>query len=100
MNKFLLSMIIASIVFSGCSGKYPAMKTGAIIGGTSATIAAIAVGAQDTNSDYASAIAVAVVIIGLAGTALGAGIGYTIDTINNDKEIEEMIQTEKMMEKL
>ena len=97
MKKILMSMIIGSIVFSGCSGKYPAMKTGAIIGGLTGVVTTVAVGTKDTNSDMVPVIVVVAVILGLAGTAAGAGIGYIVDiSRDNDDEIKEIIHAENI----
>ena len=90
MKKFFVSILMGSMLFSGCSGKYPAMKTGALIGGTTALITTVALGTKDTNSDYAPAIAIAALILGLAGTAAGAGVGYVVDTLQEEKEMQEM----------
>ena len=81
MKKLFISMFIGSILFSGCSGKYPAMKTGALIGGTTAVIATVALGTKDTNSDAIPAIVIVALILGLAGTVTGAGVGYVVDTL-------------------
>ena len=66
------------------------MKTGALIGGTTAVIATVALGTKGTNSDYTPAIAVAALILGLAGTAAGAGVGYVVDTLQEEKKMQEM----------
>ena len=92
-----MSIIAISVwLLLGCSGKYPAMKTGALVGGITITASAIAVGTKDTNSDYAGAIAVVVIILGLAGTALGAGVGYAVDTIKDDEiQSQNIVEIEK-----
>ena len=84
---------------TGCSSKYPSMKTGAIIGGATGVLTAVVIGTKDTNSDHASAIVIAAVILSLVTSAVGAGIGYAVDVSRVDKEMQEMIKTEQMISK-
>lgn len=66
------------------------MKTGALIGGTTALVATVALGTKDTNSEATPAIAIVALILGLAGTAAGAGVGYVVDTLQEEKQMQEI----------
>jgi len=85
------------VMLSGCSSKYPSIKTGAIIGGVTAAITTVAIGTKNTNSDDIPLIATAAVIIGLFGVGVGAGTGYIVDSIkDNNDEIQEIIQSQNI----
>ena len=102
MKKFLVSIMIGSILFTGCSSKYPAVKTGANIGGTAGVIAGGLLGAalsksHPGNGDTIGGVLIVGVIFGLIGLGLGAGTGYIVDSIRgNDDEMREMIQSQNI----
>lgn len=87
------------LMMQGCSSKYPSMKTGAIYGTLGGMVMAVTIGTKDTNSDYASAIAVAAIILGLAGATVGAGVGYVVDSISQrDEKMKAMIESQHTLE--
>jgi len=102
MKKILMSMIIGSIVFSGCSSKYPSVKTGATIGGVAGLVTGGLMGAalskgHPSNGDAVGGAVIGGVVLGLIGLSLGAGTGYIVDiSRDNDDEIKEIIHAENI----
>ena len=90
MKFFLIYIIIGSILFSGCS-----TKNGAIVGGTTGVIVGGLLGAgiskQHVGNGNTTQTALQVgVVFGLIGTLIGAGVGYVVDTLQEEKQIQEI----------
>ena len=90
MKKLWIFMLIGSILISGCSAKH-----GAIIGGTTGVIAGGLLGAgiskQHFGNGNATQTALQVgVVFGLVGALLGAGVGYTVDALQEEKKMQEI----------
>ena len=97
--KQTLMVILSMVLLVGCSAKSSYMRKGAIVGGVGTTVTVVALASRDANSNYAGAIAVVAIIMGLAGTSLGAGIGYLMDEAtkpSQDKQMQEMIQSQNI----
>jgi len=89
--------LIASLFFSGCSAKH-----GAIIGGTSGVIAGGLLGAGISKQHFGNGKTTQTalefgIVLGLVGTLLGSATGYVVGGIskNDDKQMQEMIQSQK-----
>ena len=101
-KSITISILIASLFFSGCS-----TKNGAIIGGTTGAIAGGLLGAglskqhMGNGKTAQSALQVGLVL-GLAGALIGAGTGYVVNELNkdDDKEMQDIIDSNKQMEKV
>jgi len=97
-KNIIIALLIASLFFSGCSAKH-----GAIIGGTSGAIAGgflgvafkAQVGSNDSNAEAALQVGL---VFGLVGALLGSATGYVVGEINknDDKQMQEMIQSQKI----
>ena len=90
MKKFWIFMVAGSILWSGCSA-----KNGAIIGGTTGAIAGGILGAgiskQHVGNGNTTQTALQVgVVFGLVGALLGAGVGYTVDALQEEKKMREI----------
>ena len=103
MKKRITLCLIAGIfLLSGCSA-----KNGALIGGTTGVIAGGLLGAglskQHVGNGKTTQSALQVgLALGVAGALLGAGTGYMVEkaTHKDDKEIKEMIQSEKQIKEM
>ena len=90
MKKFLIYTLIGSILFSGCS-----TKNGAIVGGTTGVIVGGLLGAgiskQHVGNGNTTQTALQVgVVFGLIGALMGAGVGYVVDTLQEEKQMQEI----------
>jgi len=97
--KQTMIIILCMVLLVGCSTKSSYMKKGAIVGGVGTAVTIAALASKDANSDYAGEIAMVAIIMGLAGTSLGAGVGYLMDEAtksSQDKKMQEMIQSQKI----
>jgi len=97
--KQTIIVILCIVMLIGCSAKSSYMKKGAIVGGVGTAVTIAALGSKD-YSNYSGTIAVVAIIMGLAGTSLGAGVGYLIDEAtkpSQDKQMQEMIQSQKTL---
>ena len=96
-KSILISLLIISLFFSGCSS-----KNGAIVGGTTGVIAGgflgVALKAQAGSNDSNVEAALQVgLVLGLVGALIGSTTGYVVSEINKDedKKMQEMIQSQK-----
>jgi len=97
--KQTIIVILCMVMLIGCSAKSSYMKKGAIVGGVVGAGTVVAMTASDFNRQYADLIVTVVVIMGLAGVSVGAGVGYLIDEAtksSQDKQMQEMIQSQKI----
>ena len=100
-KSITISILIASLFFSGCSA-----KNGAIIGGTTGAIAGGLLGAglskQHVGNGKTAQTALQVgLVLGLVGALIGAATGYVAHEISkDDKEIQDIIDSNKQMEKI
>jgi len=95
----VITIVLCVMLLAGCSAKSSYMKKGAIAGGVIGAGTVVAIGTKDINSRYAGAIAVVVVVVGLAGVAAGAGVGYLIDEASRhkrDRRMQKMIQSQQL----
>ena len=97
-----ISVLIASLVFSGCS-----TKNGAIIGGTTGAMVGGLLGAglskQHVGNGKTTQSALQVgLVLGLVGALLGAATGYVVNEVSkdDDKEMQDIIDSNKQMEKI
>jgi len=101
-KSITVSVIIASLFFSGCSA-----KNGAIVGGTTGAIAGGLIGAglsqQHTGNGNTAQGALQVgLALGLVGALIGAGTGYVSDEVTKekDKEIQDIMNSNKQIEEI
>ena len=99
-KNIILSGLMASLFFSGCS-----TKNGAIIGGTTGAIAGGLLGAglskQHTGNGKTAQTAVQVgLVLGLIGALIGAGTGYVAHEVSKDnsKEMKDIIDSNRQMQ--
>lgn len=104
-NKLITVGLIITLFIAGCSSKNPSVRTGAIAGGTAGVVvggffgmlAGGGVHGGNEGGMFVGAL-MGATLLGLFGTGIGAGFGYAIDSVsNNDKEIQTLIQSDKMM---
>jgi len=105
--KQILTVGLIVILLSGCSAKNSAMKNGMILGGLAGATFGGVVGSEiggthNGPSSKAEGVIVLGLVFGLIGLGLGAGTGYIIDevTADDDKEMEDIIYSNKQMEEL
>lgn len=101
-KSITISILIASLFFSGCS-----TKNGAIIGGTTGAVAGGLIGAglskQHVGNGKTAQSALQVgLVLGLAGALLGAATGYVAHEVSkeDDKEMQDIINSNRQMEKI
>lgn len=101
-KNIILSGLMASLFFSGCS-----TKNGAIIGGTTGTIVGGVLGAglskQHTGNGKTAQTALQVgLVLGLVGALIGAATGYVAHEISkdDDKKIQDIIDSNKQIERI
>ena len=101
-KSITISILIASLFFSGCS-----TKNGAIIGGTTGAIAGGLLGAGlskqhvGNGKTVQSALQVGLVL-GLVGALIGAGTGYMVNEVSkeDDKGMQNIIESNRQMERI
>ena len=96
--KQTFMVILCMVLLVGCSA-----KNGAIIGGTSGVIAGGLLGAALSkehvgNGKTAQTALQVGLVFGLVGALIGSATGYVVGEISkdDDKQIQEMIQSQKI----
>ena len=99
-------IVLTFILMTGCSHKTSTVKVGAMGGGVTGALIGGLLGAAASsghtgNDNTTKSVLLGALVVGSLGALLGAGTGYLFaDSNNTDKEIQEMVNTEKMMKKL
>jgi len=99
MKRKITLLLVASVLFSGCSA-----KNGAIIGGTAGAMVGGLLGTglskQHVGNGKTTQTALQVgVVLGLVGALLGAGTGYVVEGIDSDDQVtQEIIQAQHIKE--
>jgi len=89
-KSILISLLIISLFFSGCSA-----KNGAIVGGTTGVIAGgflgVALKAQAGSNDSNVEAALQVgLVLGLVGALIGSATGYVVSEMSKQAQDKQM----------
>ncbi|MEA1879335.1 MAG: hypothetical protein U9N11_01645 [Campylobacterota bacterium] len=96
--KNIILMILAGIFMTGCSAKYPNMKKGAMIGATTGAITVVALGAEQMSGHNSPLVVMGAVILALVGLLVGGGIGYVMDSAQEEKNMQGMRESQYSVE--